>query len=251
MKQNYFLFLLALMSLVFTGCSKDDSNEITSLVWECNLYLGAEFQIAATSNLPITYTSENEYHAVVSGTGLISTRFVGETNIILTNGKVTRKFKVTVRPRVTFYQEPDVKFGDSKSTVIAKLGAPDHEYSNTISYFDYSNFTPELRLYFDDNDQLWEYSLLVNNANQSRAFSFLFERYLYAFLSEDKETQVFINALIADEATMAVVFQPYDVHTRIIRYMIFPYLNPRPDQATSNEATVYRLHFDRSIMPLH
>jgi hypothetical protein len=53
------IFLAVALSLMFTGCSKDDDPDLISLKEsEKTLYYGDEYQIEATSKAAITYTVE-------------------------------------------------------------------------------------------------------------------------------------------------------------------------------------------------
>ena len=139
------LFLIgAVLSLLLVSCSKDDEvdNLITLASSEKTLYFGDEYQIEATSNTPILYSSENEYHTSISESGLVTARFVGETNIVLSNGNDTQKVLITVKPKINLYPEPNLEFGISKSALIAKYGTPDSETETNIFYLDYSNASP-------------------------------------------------------------------------------------------------------------
>jgi len=102
------LVFIATLIIVLNSCDKDDKDLISLSVSEKTLNFEDEYQIEATSNSVITYTVENEYHAEVSETGLVTARFVGETNILLENAEDNKTFKVIVEPIYNLYPEPDV-----------------------------------------------------------------------------------------------------------------------------------------------
>jgi len=217
------VLLTVVLPLMFAGCSKDDDPDLISLkVSEKTLYYGDEYQIEATSKAAIAYTVENEYHAKVSETGLVTARFVGETNVILSNGEDTKNFKVIVKPKNNLYPEPDVKFGDSKSSIVAKFGTPDDETSDEtsslIAYSDYSNAAPGLIFVFDSSNKLSGYCVVVKSMYSSTLGVFLGERYLLVD-TESYDTFGFVNGLNMSTATMAIILQLYNISYWTVTYV--------------------------------
>jgi hypothetical protein len=204
------LFYLAVLPMVFYGCSNNDEPDVISLkVSEKTLYHEDEYQIEATSKAAITYSSENEYHAMVSETGLVTAKFVGETNVLLSNSGETKSFKVIVKPKSNLYPEPEVKFGDSKSSIITKFGTPGTETSSGVAYSNYSNSAPILMFLFDSSNKLTSYAIMVKSAYSSVLADFLLERYLA--VSEKDGTFLFINGLNANTATMIIGIELYNI----------------------------------------
>ncbi|MDR3119131.1 MAG: hypothetical protein LBU44_06905 [Mediterranea sp.] len=225
------VLLIGVLPIVFAGCSKDDDTDVISLkVSEKTLYFEDKYQIEATSEAAINYTVENEYHAKVSETGLVAARFVGETNVLLSNGKDTKNFKVIVRPKSNLYPEPDVKFGDSKSSIIAKFGTPDSETSSAIAYADYSNTAPVLMFAFDSANKLDSYILMVKSMYSSTLADFLLERYLA--VSEKDGLFLFINGLNTTTATMAIGLQLYNTSFWSVTYI--------PSTSTSTKSALLK-----------
>jgi hypothetical protein len=200
------------------GCKKEN-DDIALSVSKTYLYYDDTYQIEATSDFPVTYVSENEYHAKVSDAGLVTARHIGETNIILSNGKTTTKFNVTVKPRQNLYVEPNVKFGDTRSSIIAKFGTPDDVSSDgsSILYMDYSSSAAGLMFSFDDNDKLDGYSLMIKSFYASQLADFLIER--YQIVSEKNGLYLFINSMLPSTATMAVGLQIYNSSYLIVTYI--------------------------------
>jgi hypothetical protein len=212
------LFILALaLPMVFVGCSKEEQDLIWLNSSQKTLYHEDEFQIEATSNSKITYSSENEYHAKVSETGLVTAQFVGETNILLSNSEDSRTFKVTVQPKINLYPEPDVKLGDTKSSIIAKFGSPDSETENVIAYTDYSSAAPILMFSFDASNKMTGYSIMVNSLYSSVMSDFFLERYL--IVTERDGTFLFINGISLNTATMAISLSLYNTSYWQVIYM--------------------------------
>jgi hypothetical protein len=228
MKRIYFV-LVAVLSLVLAGCSKEDAPDVISLkVSEKTLYFEDEYQIEATSKAAITYSVENEYHAKVSETGLITAGRVGETNILLSNGEDSKTFKLIVKPKSNLYPEPNVKLGDSKSSVIAKFGTPYSETSTVILYMDYSNAAPIIMFSFDTSNKLTGYAIMVKSTYSSMLADFLLERYLA--VSEKDGLFLFINGLNTNAATMAIGLELYNISYWQVTYI--------PNTSSTKSATL-------------
>lgn len=203
---------------MFSGCSKDNDPDIILLkVSEKTLYHDDEYKIEATSKADITYLSENEYNAKVSENGLITAMFVGETNILLSNGEDAKKFKVIVAPKSNLYPEPDVKFGDTRSSIIAKFGTPDSENTTGIGYANYSNSAPILMFLFDASNKMKSYVIMVKSAYSSTLADFLLERYMA--VAEKDGLFMFINGLNVNTATMAIGLSLYNVSYWQVMYI--------------------------------
>ena len=210
MKRTRFITTLCLVALItgFTGCSKDESNVISLKTTEKTLYYSDEYQIEATSTAAITYVVENEYHANVSETGLITAKYVGETNISLSNGEDSKTFKVVVKPKSNLYPEPNVKFGDSKSALIAKYGKPNSETSTSIAYTNYSSAAPILMFLFDSSGKMNGYSIMIKSTYTSILADFFIERYMTFSMTDDMF--IFINGLSSHTATMVIGLELYN-----------------------------------------
>lgn len=211
------LVFIATLIVTFNSCDKDDEDLISLSVSEKTLNFEDEYQIEATSNSVITYTVENEYNAEVSETGLVTARFVGETNILLENAEDNKTFKIIVEPKYNLYPEPDVEFGDTKSSIIAQFGSDYTETTSAIGYTDYSSAAPIIMFTFDDNNILDGYSIMVSSAYSSTLANFLTERYLIA--SYDDDTYLFINGLSTTTATMVIGLELYNISYWMVMYI--------------------------------
>lgn len=224
-KKLWIIVLAAVLPLVFNGCSKDaepdEEPDVISLkVSEKTLCYEDEYQIEATSKAEIDYMVENEYHADVSATGVVTAWYVGETNVILSNGEDTKVFKVIVKPRSNLYPEPDVQFGSSRSSLKTKFGVPDVDTESGMSYTGYSSAAPILMLLFDSSNKLTGYAVMVRSAHTSALADFLFERYL--LVTESEDTYFFINGLDPGTAPMLIGLDLYNVQYWRVLYMPNP-----------------------------
>lgn len=216
------IVFIATLIVSFNSCDKDDADLISLSITEKTLNFEDEYQIEATSVSPITYSVENEYNAEVSETGLVTARFVGETNILLENAEDKKTFKVIVEPKYNLYPEPDVDFGDTKSSIIAQFGSDYIETSSVIGYsvigyIDYSSAAPIAMFTFDTNDKLTGYAIMVKSSYSTTLADFLLERYL--IVSERDGIYMFLNELNTTTATMAIGLQLYDITYWMVKYI--------------------------------
>jgi len=215
---------LLIASIFIIGCQKEKVKEPDLILLntsEKQMYHNDTYQIDAQSISKITYSSGNEYHAKVSESGLVNARFVGETNIILKNDEDTKKVRIIVKPKSNLYPEPAVKFGDSRSSIIAKFGTPDTQTSTGIGYANYSNTAPLLAFLFDSYDRLTSYSLLIKSAYSSSLADFLGERYLFIGLEYD--IFLYINGFDEKTTTMAIGNTLYNISYWMVLYT--PYVS--------------------------
>jgi hypothetical protein len=212
--QKYSIFLLAVLCLAFSNCTKEKL--ITLSATSVSLHRGETYQIPAQCDDPITYTSWDEYHAKVSASGLVRAQYVGSTSIRLSSNDDTKNFGVTVSPQSNLYPEPNIRFGESKNSVISRLGVPDVSNADGIGYSDYSANAPALIVLFDSNNCVKVYSLMVKSICSSELGTFLGERYV--FVSSSNDAFLFINKLSASAATMMICSELYDINYWMVMY---------------------------------
>ena len=101
------LIVAVLSGSILASCSKDDSNTIV-INTKTPIVLNYEktLQIDASSEREITYESENVFHATVSNEGLITGGRVGETNVVVSNGKNSKMIPITIEPKYNLYETP-------------------------------------------------------------------------------------------------------------------------------------------------
>lgn len=220
MKKILYAFLAVAMA-AFVGCDKDDGggNSIQLISADQTMHYDDEFQIQATSNTPITYTSENEYHAEVSANGFVTAGRVGETNIVMTNGDDTKKVKITVTPESNLYPEADLTFGMTRSSVKAKLGNPDSETEDGMGYTEYSSNAPIFMCLFDGADKLTSFTYMVKTAYSSELGTFLVERYVPISIDGEEYAILCVNALTPETVTMLVGADVYSLSYWMVMHM--------------------------------
>ena len=215
------LLMFAIMAMVLSGCSSDDdeNNSIVLDSKEVVIYSGDKYQIEAKSDKSISYQSEDEYHARVSTSGLISANKVGETNILLNNGYDSKTVKVIVKGKINLYPEPYLKWNVSKNELIKLLGKPDKESLDAITYNNYSSTAPSVIYMFNENNTLKGVGVLVRASYSSQLGTFLAERY-FAYQSQDY-TIYFVNNYSPDLVSMGVGAMLYNTSYWIVAYAPF------------------------------
>lgn len=206
---------MAVLAITFAGCKKE--RLITLSTTSTTLHHGETFQIPAQCENPITYSSANEYHAKVSSSGLVTANYVGSTTISLLSEEDNKTFTVTVTPKSNLYPEPNIRFGETKSSVLSKYGDPDSSTDETIGYIEYSTNAPGLLVLFDENDCVKDYAVIVKTAFSSELGTFLSERYFFVGYSDG--LAAYMNALTTEAATMAVGSKLYNTSYWITLYM--------------------------------
>lgn len=205
------LVLVAILAIVLMGCSKDKKVKLITLsTSSTTMHHGDTYQITAQCDDAISYTSNNEYHASVTNQGLITANYVGNTTIKLSSNEDTKTFNVTVAAESNLYPEPNISFGESKSSVISKLGTPDTSTETGIGYTSYSLNAPKLAILFDENNCVKSYGILVYSSFTSQLSTFLTERYVYVGYAND--IFMYMNGLTISSATIIVGLELYNTN---------------------------------------
>ncbi len=201
------LAIIAVITLAMTaGCKKSDtesSNTITLNTTDRHCKWMDTLYIEATSPLPITYSTNSEYHAKFDQDGMVIAGHVGTATIGLTNGSDTKSLKVYVDPIFNYYTLPNFIFGvTTKSQVIAQYGTPDLETGNIIGYM--TNDIPKVLMigFQFENGILESISYAHNTSEYYYHLAFLSER--YELVDVSSSMLMFINALSVLDATMAI-----------------------------------------------
>lgn len=233
------LFLLVLPFVLGSCGSDDDDDSISLKETEKVLKYGETYQINATSSNKISYTSENKYHATVSESGLVTAGRIGETQISVSDGKSTKKFKVTVNAESNLYPEPNIEFGISKADLIKKLGTPDSQTDSGIGYLNYSTNAPIAMYLFDSNGKLNSSTVMVKTAYSSELGTFFKERYVYGTSIEEDYTLIFVNALKIEDATMLIGASLYNANYWSTTYMPYAY---KKSKSTNHNSDLQNIH---------
>ncbi|MBS4056557.1 MAG: Ig-like domain-containing protein [Bacteroidales bacterium] len=212
-----------LLLVILTSCKKKDTPEppLSVDINSISLFTTETHQIVATGPKKIEYSSSDDYFATVSNTGYVNARKVGYNVILVTSKNETITVTCTIKGRVNLYHEPSISWGDSRGSLISKLGTPDYQSQTAIGYF---GTTPGLMatLYlFDGNDRLDASSVAITMPYTADLESFLSERYVpydqgvefdsfYLNAFEISKASLSVGTVLSDDsAYWMVIYLPY------------------------------------------
>ena len=223
-------FLCSIAIVLFSAvmsCSKDDDEFSITSSKSVELTSKGTSQITC-SDSKASYSSEDEYVATVSDNGLITAKRIGETFIDVNGQKAV---KVTVKPLITSFTEPQFLFGATKNEVIAKVGSNYSSSTDTgIAYIPTSGKVKGY-IYLMENGKVKAVSMIVSTLYLESLTDFLLERYVPATFVEANYTALYVNALSLKKTTMVIGEQAYSVSWMTVLYM--PY-----EQNASKSRTV-------------
>lgn len=155
-----------------------------------NIVLLEELSLNPTSesDLPITFSSDNEMVVTVSSNGVIRGKNVGEANITISN----TIDEIVVKVVVSLYEEPTTNFYISENEIRNIYGEPNFtkESGDTTAYIYgsgndwYSYAVWKMDLFFI-NDEYREASLYIRSDVELRLDEFLNKNYFYQYSNTD------------------------------------------------------------------
>ncbi len=175
------LFLTILSSVIFLKCSKKEATlqELLVTTTSISFNSGETLQIDAISDFSINYKSDHEYHATVSSSGLVTAVKVGETIITITSNGISKEVSVEVLPTQNILSDLILEWGILRSEIKTKVGEPDDEYPDEITYYDIYGTAEDVIYEFDTDDKLIATWVYINISKTSTLKEFLLERYAF------------------------------------------------------------------------
>ncbi len=219
MKTKKLTIAALLFVAVFSSCSKDDQTIQVTNQSPIVLNYKQTASINAVSTQPISYVSENEFHAKVSNAGVVTAQRVGETKIKLSSGSASKSIQIVVEPKFNLYKTPSIEWGKTRSQIIAQYGKPDNETADAIGYSSYSSSAPVAMFLFDSNDRLQSSAVMVKTAYSSTLGDFLVERYMPIDVNTSEYTAMFVNGLSMNKITTAINLSVYNMSYLIVLYI--------------------------------
>ncbi len=214
--KKVFLFFMVLSAVMLYSCKEDVITVKNGELVQLNH--GDTHQIEAESISLIRYESSDEYCAQVSQYGLVQANYVGSANILLNNEIEEKIVKVEVKAVSSLYEEPDIAFGDTKLSVIDKLGTPSEDNGNTFIYKDYSSSVSYLLVLFE-NDRVLSYAVMLDHSYSSELTTFIGER--YRSLGVIDKYFCYINSLQVADATMMVGLGIYSYNQEVYDVAVY------------------------------
>ena len=216
MKKLHYLFVFAVIALLFSSCKKEDIS-LTLNETSITLYPDEQKQISPNMN-GCLFESEFPAIASVSSSGQITALLVGTTKIKVTNGSQEVFCDVTVKPRYQMYKEPYLGFGSSKLTVKANetrtLNQEDDEsllYKGENSYIDNV-------LYVFDKTGMSSVGCLIPTRYASMLGDYLVERYMPINVDLD----IYRAYFLSPDLKTAIGMQVYSTSYIIVLYIKAP-----------------------------
>ena len=217
------LAALVMAAVIFASCKEEEkSPEITLEKDSVTLTSGGEFLINAISDYDLTYKSEDNYHAKVDEKGLVTAKYIGETNIVVSNSENSKKVKITVEPEYDICEDLCPYLGKTKSQILSKFG--DNDISNNEKYITYEDYTSYVHYltFRIENDVVIGIAISVNKSYWSILEGYLKERYVFAgkndgidviykYFDNTDEAKIKTMILVTgyDDTYLAVTYHPY------------------------------------------
>jgi len=213
------IYLIILFFAAMWSCKKDEPDLIELSTTEITLNYGDEYQIEAKSKSSILYIVEDEYHGVVTLDGLIMARFVGETNVLVSNGEDLKYIKLNVVPTVNLFPEPDVNYpATTIDDLINELGMPDSINNNQAIYENYSTSATTAVFDFNIYRTVLGYGVFLKSEYNSELLTFLNERYQEIHVASSIYDKTFINNVIEEKATCIIRMIELDSRYSYVSY---------------------------------
>ena len=187
------LAALVMAAVIFASCKEEEekSPEITLEKDSVTLTSGGEFLINATSDYDLTFKSEDENHAKVDEKGLVTARYIGETNIVVSNSENSKKVKITVEPEYDICEDLCQYLFKTKSQIVSKFGDHYTSAENYIFYKDYTSYVSDL-VFRIENDVVKSVLIMVDKSYWPTLEGYLKERYVFAGKEPDLVSEYYV-----------------------------------------------------------
>lgn len=209
-KSYYFKSLLlssAALSVLFVSCGSDGGEEeiLTVSPTSVIMHYDESQQLTASGQIDF-WTSDNEFVATVSPSGLVSGNHVGVTSIKAAKGTKSVFSTVEIKPRYNVFDTPVTDFGATKATIKSR---EKHTFSserdNALLYIFSEGTHPCLASYAFQNNKLFAIYLYLKAGDYQAAGLHLLERYQPATLYDD--AYFFMNGLTSASSNMMIMLE--------------------------------------------
>lgn len=198
--------LLITLCLLWASCGRDDDSINYSGKETLNIVLLEELNLNATSDLELSYHSDNELVVTVTPDGVIKGKNVGEANVTISNSVNS----ITLKVVVSLFEEPTFNFGISQDGIIDIYGEPNYNFGDTIFIYGsgnnwYSYAVWEMDFFFINN-QYVESDLYIRNSVEPRLDEFLNNSYYYHGNDtiNDNVYYIYLNEEQPEDATVMI-----------------------------------------------
>ena len=216
MKKYIGILAMALM-LVMVGCGSDDETALSFASESVEVNYNESLSLPVSGGETVVYTSSDETIATVDSKGNVKGLLVGEVIITATSGGESATCKVVVKPTLSTYAEPYVKYACKPSDIKAKETRT--LSSETVSEIIYAGENTNVKTVTYSMDSatgmFGATVVLESSAGFDTVKSFLTERYpltnsaggAYVFENDD----MMITLASSLSAGIVVTYEPFPV----------------------------------------
>ena len=215
---------IALVALSSCGGDREAPMAINGVAGDLHY---ADTVLLSTTGAPadavVSYTTSNEYVAVISGDTLFANH-VGEAVVTATAGDKTATLNVKVAAKYNLATEPLWAWGVTPDELKAKKTDEPAQESETSIFYLQNAEKKIYEAYIFKNNALIASALQIQDVSKetiNEYLYFLMERYQYAGTSKDQTTLYFVDAMTLEDATkmllvytqqnsLIIEYQPYE-----------------------------------------
>ncbi len=201
--------MLTMGYFLLSSCSDDKDEPVT--FQDLSMTVGESVEIGKHE----AWLSTNDFVATVSD-GILKASHVGKCTVINKKDQ-NRIFHITVSPKITFITEPLLKWGTSKSSVIAKYGQ-DYKVSGDAIGYSTGDIIMPLVTYVFKNNGLSSAGILVSTIYTESLGDFLCERY-QPIKMDDPDIFYFVNGYTSNTITTVVMMSLFNTSYWQVAYM--------------------------------
>ena len=159
MKKVFLLTIISAMLISFISCT-DNEDDFIITKSDYKLYHDESATISGEGNFDkLVWNSDNDFVATITGKTIYANT-IGTTSIVSSAGNL--KINVIVEPKHNLYEEPDINWGTSMSTIKSKYGTPYGSTSDALIYKTNNSSAPYI-MYAFTNGKLSLSSVILKN----------------------------------------------------------------------------------------
>lgn len=197
------LMLMTSLSYGLISCGSDGDDEPGISITPASVSMHYDDTQQLKADGATSWTVNDDFVAKVDGSGLVTARHIGTTQVIASNGKKSAICEVTVTPEYDLFDNPIFDWGASESSISSKESHAFLRGSDNILFYDFSkNSTSCILGYSFKNGGLSSINAILNYSDYAKAGNYLIER--YQPIGEDDGMFVFLDALTKDKAKTLV-----------------------------------------------
>lgn len=204
------ILLLGLIFIMFLSACKKDDNKSSAITnngpTSVNVALRGNYQLNVTSDMSLSYYSDNTLYATVSNTGLVTGKNVGNNNIIVSNDRES----ISIPVSVDLFIQPTLDFTTSKAKIKSLYGEPNYNYGDTVYIYKtegygYSYSCWQMDFFFNHDGRYIESDVYIKNDFESLLNDYVnknFHPYDTIIGNDSLTYYIFMNAPTEEASTV-------------------------------------------------